>query len=136
MTDAYNILLLVVGCSFLFFASKQLNKRKRLITNGIAVEGIVFAFENSSGFDDRTRNPIIRFVTKEGLWITEPADVAPITFLLKAGQKVKVVYNPDNPKEFNYKTTFDFSKLTYLILVAGIGFLLAGIWFAYKYIIK
>ncbi|MES1214953.1 MAG: DUF3592 domain-containing protein [Bacteroidota bacterium] len=144
MSDVYNILIfLFLGTGLLFLASKLIEKKKRLVNNGVEVEGVVFKFDDSSSSfitssdsGNNSRFPVIRFVTKEGLWITETADTALPSFLLKEGQSVKVVYNPDNPKEFIYKTSIDFSKISYLFVALGIGFLIVGIWFASKYLIK
>jgi hypothetical protein len=124
------IIPIIVGIVFILAGSGLLDKRKRIIQNGIGVEGVIFGYEtDSSGY----RCPIIRFVTKEGLWITKKSDYG-FSFLRKKNKKVSVVYNPANPEEFIYNTSFDVSKLSYLFLIIGILILLIGIWFGYKYL--
>jgi len=137
MSEVYNILIfLFLGTGAIYIASKLTEKRKKIINNGIEVEGIIFGFEASPDSNMNASYPVLRFVTKEGLWITEAADYSSIPFLLKKGQTVKIVYNPDNPKEFIYKTSVDYSKIYYLFFAVGIACLVGGVWFAYKYLTK
>lgn len=140
MADPINIIaLLVFGIIFILAGSKLVEKRKNIIQNGIEVEGVIFEFDDSTppiSIDsyDNAKYPIIRFVTKKGEWITEKSEYEVSSFLFKEGQKVKVIYNPENPKDFIFKTKVDFSKFAYLFLIAGIILFSTGLWFAYKYL--
>jgi len=132
------IILLLIGASFLFGYFKIKQKRERIIENGVEVEGIVFDFSDDNNISSNTNSmnistPLIRFVTKDGLWVTEKGEWS--TTSLKQGDKVIVIYNADNPKEFIYKTSMDWGNLlVYLFLVAGIVCLGISLWFAYKYL--
>ncbi len=137
MIDPINIIMLLAfGVISLFAYNKFISKRKRIIENGVDVRGIIFQYDNISLSDDDINYPVIRFVTKDGVWITEKADVGLSANLLREGQKVSVTYNKENPKEFIYKTNFDFSLLVYLFLAGGIICLAIGLWFAYKYLMS
>ena len=128
------IILLLTGFSFIIGTNKFTAKRKRVLSNGVTVEGIIFQFDRSRDTNDF---PVIRFTTKDGIWITEPSDDAPLPFLLKQGQKVSVTYNFENPKEFIFTTkNFDFSKTRYLFIGAGIICLIISLWLAYRYLTK
>ena len=127
------IIVLLIGTSCLVGFFKYQEKRKRIIQNGIEVDGVVYEYDDVS-INGQDNYPVIRFVTKEGLWITEQTDYALSKSLLKEGQKVKVIYNSENPKEFIYKTSIDLSKIGYLVFVIGIVAILIGLWFAYKYL--
>ena len=134
MEDPINIIYFLLGGAisvFSFFKFRE--KRKRIIDNGIEVEGIIYEFDGIS-INAQTSYPLIRFVTKEGLWITEQADYGGPGFFLKQGQEVTVIYNADNPKEFIYKTSTDLSKIGYLFLIIGIASISIALWFAYKYL--
>jgi hypothetical protein len=136
MDDIFSSLIfLIIGIGFLvvYFIAKQ--KYKRLLENGIEVEGVINGFEQSGSLSDNSRFPIVRFQTKEGVLITEKADISLPPFLLKEGQKVTVVYNNLNPKEFNLKTTFDFSKFVYVIIIISVVFIAVGLYRVYKYMI-
>ena len=141
MSDPIQIIVfLILGATAIFAFFKFQEKRNKVIENGIEVTGIVFEssknapldYTNSTNF--RSNHPTIRFVTKEGLWITEQADYGGSGFFLKQGQQVTVIYNVDNPKEFIYKTSTDLSKFGYLFLVVGIASISVALWFAYKYL--
>lgn len=116
-------------------------KRKRIIQNGIEAEGIVFDFSDESSQISINTNgrsastPLIRFVTKEGVWITEKGEWS--STVLNQGDKVTVIYSPDNPKEFIFKTSRDWGGiLMYLFLLMGVVSLIVGLWQAYQYLTK
>ena len=135
MEDPINIIYFLLGGAisvFSFFKFRE--KRKRIIDNGIEVEGIIYEFDGIS-INAQTSYPLIRFVTKEGLWITEKGDWTSTS--LKEGVKVTVVYNSNDPKEFIYRTSYDWSDiLTYVFLIAGVVSICIGLWFAYQYLIS
>ncbi len=134
MQEIINIIIpIFVGSVSILLSLKLTEKKKRIIANGIETNGVIFSFESPEISDSSSVYPVIRFVTKEGVWITELADIALPRFLLKEGQKVRVIYNADNPKEFVYKTTFDVTNLSYVFLVAGFLFIAGGFWMLYKY---
>jgi hypothetical protein len=134
------IALLLIGVASLVGYFKAIEKKKRIIENGVEADGIVFDFseDNEVSTDINSPNaamPLIRFVTKEGLWMTGKGEWSLTT--LKQGDKVTVIYNPENPKEFIYRTSMDWGGiLIYLFLVAGIVCLGIGLWFAYQYLSK
>ena len=135
MEDPINIIYFLLGGAisvFSFFKFRE--KRKRIIDNGIEVEGIIYEFDGIS-INAQTSYPLIRFVTKEGLWITEKGDWTSTS--LKEGVKVTVVYNSNDPKEFIYRISYDWSDiLAYLLLIAGVASICIGLWFAYQYLIS
>jgi hypothetical protein len=141
MSDPIQVIVfLTLGVAAIFAFFKFQEKKKKIIENGIEVTGIVFEYSENAPvkYTDSTNYkdniPTIRFVTKEGLWITEQADYGGSGFFLKQGQEVTVIYNADNPKEFIYKTSTDLSKIAYLGLIIGIASISVALWFAYKYL--
>ncbi|MBS1573842.1 MAG: DUF3592 domain-containing protein [Bacteroidetes bacterium] len=137
MPEILNIVvLLAVGLALIIGGFNFKRKNNKLIKNGIEVEGVIFSIEFPGDSNIKGVYPVIRFVTNNGLWITETADLALPSFLLKKGTSVKVLYNPDNPKEFVYKTNIDLSMISYLFLSAGLLMLLLATWSVYKYFTK
>lgn len=134
------VTLLLIGAASLVAYSRVIEKRKRAITNGIEVEGIIFDFSEDNGVSTDINSinaamPLIRFVTKDGLWITEKGEWTSTS--LRQGDKVTVLYNADNPKEFIYKTSMDWSSvLIHLFLLGGLVCLALGLWFAFQYLSK
>ena len=95
------IILAVLG-----YVSRQ--KTQKLKKLGIKAEGIVFSREREEEFriDFNTQNtfrtsyyPIIRFVTAEKEWVTQKYNVSSFP-PYKEGDKVTVIYNPENITEF------------------------------------
>lgn len=131
------VVFLLVGAGFIYLALQLKDKRKMLLQNGVETEGVINGFETSIGTNNMTAEyPIIRFQTKTGKLIEQKASIAPPKFLLKNGQKVIVTYNPDNPAEYIFKTSFDFSKVFYVFLIGGMGLILFGLWSTYKYLVS
>lgn len=136
MNDIFVSLIFLItgtGVMCVIFFVKQ--KNKKILENGIEVEGVINGFENIDSLSNNSRFPIIRFQTQNGFLITDKANIALPPFILKEGQKVKVIYKIDNPKDFILKTSFDFSKLFYFFLLLSIVFISLGILGVYKYLI-
>lgn len=137
MPEIINIVIpLIVGLILIIIGFEQKRKTKRLVNNGIEVEGIIFSKETSSDSENRATYPIIRFVTKDGLWVTEKANESLPFFFKKDEKTVQVFYDPNNPKEFIYKTSADSLKVTDILIIAGILSFIIGLWLCYQYLIK
>lgn len=98
------IIAVGIGLSLLLFGIYFRKKISKINKNGIEVEGIVFDTVQSDSMRSSANYPIIRFVTLEKEWITEEYNISTIPGVLKEGQKVKVIYNSNNPKEFYIKS--------------------------------
>jgi len=135
MKDPVDIIYFLVGGAIAIFSFfKFREKRKKILDNGIEVKGIIYEIDDIS-INNETNYPLIRFVTKEGLWITEKGNWTSTS--LKPGAEVTVVYNSNDPKEFTYRISYDWSDiLGYLLLIAGVASIGVGLWFAYQYLIS
>ena len=135
MEDPVNIIYFLLGGAVAIFGFfKFREKRKRIIENGIEVKGIIYEVDDIS-VNNQANYPMIRFVTKEGLWITEKGDWTSTT--LKAGAEVIVIYNSNDPKEFIYRISYDWPDiLSYLLLIVAVACIGLGLWFAYQYLIN
>ena len=100
LSKIQGILSVALGIVLILVGVMQRNKKKKLLKDGVQVEGEVFDVLGDSSKDSSGR-PVIRFVTKEQVLITEQYKIS-IPFS-KKGQKVILVYNADNPKEFIVK---------------------------------
>lgn len=110
MNEYIPYILITIGIVALVFSIFQKSSQKNLKDSGVLVEGIIFNqdFDNSSlSFDNYARHVkdkiTIRFVTKNGEWITEDIKQDFGVFYsgqYKNGDKVNVYYNKDNPKKF------------------------------------
>ncbi|MFT3936308.1 MAG: hypothetical protein QM726_21945 [Chitinophagaceae bacterium] len=89
-----------LGAGLIIVGLIQQQNRKKLLQEGIETEGEIFDVlgdvnKNKSG------NPVIKFATKEQVWITEKYKIN-VPFA-KKGSKVKLVYDAGNPKKFIVK---------------------------------
>jgi hypothetical protein len=122
---------LLMGISFIliyYFIKKKFNK---LLANGIPTEGVIFDFETSyfsfSGSESKDiSKPIIRFLTLKQEWITETYKVGFTVSTWKAGDHVRVWYNPENPKEFVVATRLD-KWIFSVFLMVGILLILSSV---------
>ncbi|ATL49120.1 hypothetical protein COR50_19160 [Chitinophaga caeni] len=91
-------------------------KSRRVFASGEQAEGWVSGFLET--YTDRTlKFPVIRFMTKDNHWITATYDVT-TAWSFKKGQKLAVVYNKENPEEFEVKEG-SLAWVKYLFLVVG-----------------
>jgi Protein of unknown function (DUF3592) len=123
-------LFIIGGIISVYMSLKSIKLRNRLQQNGTVTEGIVFDFvsenENLRGDMQNTPTPIIRFVTKNQQWITQPANNSFISNQLRQGDKVTVVYDDKEPEQFILKSTFNQVWLYYFLVIAGLCSIIGG----------
>jgi hypothetical protein len=100
----------LIGVALVVAGNGMSAKRKKIITTGIKVEGVVFALEEeTSNFGGNRRtlySPVIRFITIDKEWVTEKymfgisSKHAVINPSYKEEDKVNVIYDPKNIKDF------------------------------------
>lgn len=130
----YTLLPILAGIGILAIYHKEKKKRNELEKSGEKAEGIIFEFSNAgTGANDSAYQlPVIRFLTQKGEWITEEYFVSSV-FHTK-GQKVQVLYDPQNPKKFiiekNVRAKFIINYILPLLGIAAIAF---GLFRTYQY---
>jgi len=107
-----SIICILIGVFLLILVLALRLRIKKIQNLGIETEGIVFGSEEPGNLNLRFSFPTIRFITTNEEWITETYNLS-LPFLTK-GQKVRVIYNPKNPKEFIIKTKLN--NLTFYVL--------------------
>lgn len=121
-------LLVLGGIVAVSISVVKLNKRK---ANGVDREeemGIVFDIEKSiTRTGARTDHLIIRFVTKDKYWITEKLEDGFTPGIFKKGEKVKVRYNKNDPKDF-YVISFKMDIQYVIMMLIGACVLIVGIY--------
>jgi len=117
---------MIIGIVTVAGAVGLLQKSKRL-NQGEEVEGIIFGTAGtwSQGMD--TGDTTVRFITKEGTWITKQYEIGLSAPFIKGGDKVRVKYNPNDPEDFVIVSSkFEFAK--YVFLCVGIGITAFGVY--------
>ena len=120
------VVTLLIAVLLIVFSVNILSKFKFIERNGVEVEGIVFDSQTSSTTDTNVSYPIIRFLTKENDWITEESKIGTIPGLYKSGEKLTVVYENGNPKNFYIKNIKSYS-VPYIMISIGVVLIILGI---------
>lgn len=102
----------------------------------MSADGIVYGLSRTNSINTNSNLnsslPTIRFVTNKGEWITKEYSIGSSAF--KQGQKVQVLYNPENPVEFMLEANATTKLITYFILpIAGIAMIVYGLFNTYQY---
>lgn len=137
------VIFCLTGIACIAIAIFAASGNKKLKETGLTADGIIYSLEqnpNQSSSEVYTSNVkdkiTVRFLTKEDVWITA---LLKMNFLVsytgqyKAGEQVKVIYNPNNPSEFMIETKQSERIGRILFGIAGLAFLVLGI---YQYLIK
>ncbi|MCD2422440.1 DUF3592 domain-containing protein [Niabella pedocola] len=103
-----------------------LKKYKTLKKKGSSAEGIIFETQNEDAFLN-IRTPVVRFLTHTNQWITGTSDLFTLPGLYKSGQKVTLLYNNQNPKQFIILSKSNTFSL-YILIAIGIASSLWGIY--------
>lgn len=110
--------MLIVGIAITIIAIKTLIKGNYIRKNGLSAEGIVYDLTHNSTISVNLQLPIIRFVTHDQHWVTKEAKIGLPYGMYKRGQKIKVIYDKDEPTEFVIISTSSI-LIPYILLVAG-----------------
>ncbi len=112
---------LIAGLVFINFGYRQVRKHRRVMRNGVTVEGTIQSLESSRNVvstSDDDVYPIVRFNTRQGLLITKRYHITVSSFEFRNGEKVQIIYNPDDPEDFIIDSTF--IAIYYMFLIGGI----------------
>lgn len=114
------------------------SNNKNLEKTGERCEGIIFKLDYSNSFGSDTNSSstkdkiTVRFVTnKKEEWITEDLKtdfMISYTGQYKEGDKVAVIYNPENPSEFTIETKQSQTIGKLVLFFVGLIFVGAGIY--------
>jgi hypothetical protein len=113
------IIALIVGVVLISLSVYSIQANKLLNKNGIKTEGIVFDIVDSQTSSLRYKTPIVRFLDLNKQWITDEAKVGIANFQYKPGDKVVVIYEKDNPKNFIIQDRKN-NNILLLLLTSGI----------------
>jgi len=95
------LFMLCIGAASTYVGVLQKRKRAKLLTNGLKAEGEVVELV----FGGSTKNstvyyPVIRFLTTEKEPITQKYDIGGTSNTYHQGDKLNVIYDPQNPLNF------------------------------------
>ena len=95
-----SILVLIVGVATTLYGVNKNRKISKFKSLGLEAEGVVFDLIKKDDPEDQSYICIIRFLTKNNIWITREPSAYFSHFGIKKGDKVQVFYDPENPNDF------------------------------------
>lgn len=128
MPELKRNVFLIIGAVLVILFLVLTKKARKVMNKGIQVQGVVFDIVSGSTDQAITQHPVIRFLTLNNVWITEPYYTSTFPVSLKKGQTVKVVYSPRDPKNFIIKPEGIALYLPLAILMLGSLFLITGVY--------
>ena len=130
----------LIGCILLYFGAYFYNKNNRLKSTGIVTKGTILRFETlrtSSTDKDKLVVPVVGFHTADGREITFEGtmdNTAKLTQHHSTGDRVEVVYNPENPSNAKINTFAEFWFAPLLLWFIGVVFIFFPPFTIWKYI--
>lgn len=120
------IILPIFGAVFMMIALIFLFKLRKMTNHGIRTEGTIVELQRRKY--SRSTFPVVSFQTIGNILITKVPEFSSFPGNVKVGDRVKVIYNPDDPNDFIVESG----------PARSIGFLLIGlaliiIWGALKW---
>ena len=114
------LLLLIAG--WLYFREQAFLNRAETVT------GTVSGFETSESDDSTTYCPVIGFRTRGGESVQYRANVCSSPPSFDVGEKVEVVYDPENIKHVQMNGFWSKYVGVFVLAVIGLPFFLLGAW--------
>ncbi len=129
-------IILIVGVALLIIATIFLGNSIKLIKNGTRAIATVVDLESSIGSNSTEFTPIFKFTSSNGEEITFKGFGASSPPAFNVGEKVKVVYNPQNPSEAKAMTYFGLFGLSIIMGAVSIAMIIVsgGYFLAQKYL--
>jgi Protein of unknown function (DUF3592) len=114
------ITLLVISGILLSIGISRWRKGNHLLAKGKKANATVFKnIRDDSGTDGPMFYAVIRFITDKQETITKQRNVGYST-PQKVGTKLKIIYDPENPNDFEVHSTFNLETLPRLLTGLGV----------------
>jgi len=122
---ATELLLVIVSGIFLLVGVKLWQKGNHLLLNGKKTKAVIFKNNfKSSGSNGGLYYPVVRFTTQKHEWITKELSIG-YSPARSEGEKIEVIYDPDQPTNVEINATFQLEILPRLLVaMGGVGLVL------------
>ncbi|MEN7550760.1 DUF3592 domain-containing protein [Rapidithrix thailandica] len=118
----WDILPLFIGAISLISGIYEVFRRQTLLKYGNKTKGIVFKLEEEIGSGGAVMYfPVMRFTTAKKEWITKKSSTGSSFSQLKIGDKIEIIYDPENPYNAEILNSSYYSLPVIFILV-GLSF--------------
>ncbi|KAA5543372.1 DUF3592 domain-containing protein [Adhaeribacter rhizoryzae] len=111
------IILTILGVCFIIGGLIKIRDNNYLKSSGIKVKGIVYSLEQRKNL----YYPIVRFRTKEDIWITKELGIGSNPSHYPEGTQVDLIYNPENPEIVDLDSYTSLILAPRLFVIIGTG---------------
>jgi hypothetical protein len=111
-------LISIIGILLFYASIKFLFKIKKLLRIGIDVEGTVIETIKSDNNNSFVSYPLIKFNTQKNENVISQYNIGTFLNFFKKNQKVRVIYNTQNPQDFFIKSPISFLFPTIALFIS------------------
>ncbi len=109
------VISLIIAVSMVYAGGIAWQRNEFLLRYGNKAEGIIFKNNLVKGM----YYPVVRFLTDKHEWITEELNTG-YQRARKEGEKLEILYNPENPIQFEVNSTYHLQIIPVLFMAAGL----------------
>jgi hypothetical protein len=120
------MVLFVIGLAAMLVGIYRSTEKRRLLNQGIRVDGVVFQLIHDGNSISPTYFPVIRFTTEQNDLVTEKYKIGGNKYIYKEGEQVRVIYDALNPARFLLDDTRS-KALSPVLIYGGLALILASI---------
>lgn len=94
------MVLFVIGLAALLIGIVRSSEKRRILSKGIRVDGVILQVINDGNSTSPTYYPVVKFYTEQDEQVTEKYKLWGNKWTYKEGEQVKVIYDQLNPGKF------------------------------------
>lgn len=112
-------IIVIASTIFLVVGTLMWQQTNRLAASGKRCIGTIISNNYKCDKDGGYYYPVVRFVTDNKTWITQELNVG-FQPAKKEGAKIKIIYNPEDPNDFQLDSIFLLHIIPRLLVAVGI----------------
>jgi hypothetical protein len=109
---------MIVGSAIVLACGVYLWQRAvHLVSNGNRAEAVII--RNNFNSSDDLYTPVVRFETDKKKWIEQELNIS-VKPKMQEGQKINVIYDPENPTDISINSTFFLEVMPRILVALGL----------------
>ncbi len=112
------IILILVSLFVIIIAVNKIITIKKIITDGVYTEGIIYAIEQDGDMRTNILFPTVRYKTSNEDWITKKYSIGTIPYAYKEGKSINIIYNKHKLDEFVIKDKYTYTIPVVMALIS------------------
>jgi len=125
----FSLTFLGVGIVLLVFAAFFMLMEQSFLARALSANGTLIDYSHTSR---GSSCPIIEFTAHSGEQVRYHSNICSNPPAYQPGQKVKVYYDPNNPKDAQSAGAWGQYTVTIILVLIGLPFSLVGVWLFFK----